>query len=178
MTDATTPEYRRAGPADAEALARLMSDEAVFSGLLQTPYPTAELWKSRLDKSAAEEDTLNLVAVVDGRIIGNAGLHPASVRLRRRHVAGFGISVAPDWQGRGIGAELTRRVLDWADRWTSYVRIELTVYTDNERAIALYRRFGFVAEGTLRGYALRGGRYCDVVTMARLHPDPPQLPRG
>ena len=44
------------------------------------------------------------------------------------------------------------------------------VYADNERAIALYRKFGFEAEGTHRAYALRDGRYVDALAMARLRP--------
>lgn len=178
MADADALTYRHAVPADAEAFARLMADEAVFGGLLQQPYPTPELWRARLEKNPSQLDSLHLVAVAGGQVVGSAGLHPVSERMRRRHCAGFGISVAPDWQHKGVGAELTRRVLDWADRWAGYLRIELTVFTDNERAIALYERFGFVTEGTLRAYALRGGRYVDVLTMARLHPEPPQLPRA
>jgi L-phenylalanine/L-methionine N-acetyltransferase len=60
----------------------------------------------------------------------------------------------------------------WADGST-----ELGVYTDNHRAIALYQRFGFQVEGTHRAYALRDGVYIDSHTMARLHPNPPSLPR-
>jgi len=53
------------------------------------------------------------------------------------------------------------------------LRIELTVYTDNAGAIALYEAFGFRIEGTHRAYALRRGVYEDVYAMARLHPKPP-----
>ena len=62
---------------------------------------------------------------------------------------------------------------DYADDWGQLLRIELTVFSDNARAIALYRRFGFEHEGLFRGYALRDGVYADCAAMARLHPRPP-----
>ncbi|MBI3369309.1 MAG: GNAT family N-acetyltransferase, partial [Burkholderiales bacterium] len=64
---------------------------------------------------------------------------------------------------------------DYADGWAQVLRIELHVYTDNARAIALYRRFGFVQEGCHRGHALREGQYVDSYSMARLHPNPPRI---
>lgn len=169
-------EYRRATPADAESLARLMADESVFAGLLQLPYPTAEAWRKRLETQVAEAEQLHLVGVAGGHMIASGGIHPLAWTPRRRHVAGLGLAVAAEWQGRGIGSEMMRRLLEWSDRWLGYLRLELTVYTDNAPAIALYRRFGFAVEGTQRAYALRDGVYVDCLAMARLHPDPPRLP--
>ena len=95
--------------------------------------------------------------------------------LRRRHVALLGISVAPEAQGQGVGTALMQAMCDYADRWMGVLRVELTVYTDNERAIALYRKFGFEIEGRLRGYAMRDGHFADAFTMARFHPAPPMI---
>jgi L-phenylalanine/L-methionine N-acetyltransferase len=44
----------------------------------------------------------------------------------------------------------------------------LNVHVDNERAIRLYRKFGFEVEGTLRANVFRGGAYVDAHIMARL----------
>ena len=87
----------------------------------------------------------------------------------------LGISVAPEAQGQGVGRALMQALCDYADRWAQVLRIELTVFADNERAVRLYRSMGFVHEGTHRGYALRDGEYIDVLSMARLHPRPPRL---
>ena len=51
-----------------------------------------------------------------------------------------------------------------------------SMHTQNEPAIALYRKFGFVEEGRHRGFALRDGEYVDALAMARLHPRPPAWP--
>jgi putative acetyltransferase len=77
-----------------------------------------------------------------------------------------------------VGSALMAAMCEYADRWVGVLRLELTVYTDNAAAIALYRKFGFQVEGTLRGYALRDGRYVDALAMARLHPSPPRIEPG
>ena len=61
--------------------------------------------------------------------------------------------------------------VDLADNWLNLLRLELGVYTDNEPAIRLYKKVGFVVEGTLLKYTYRAGQYVDVVTMARLKPE-------
>ena len=91
-------------------------------------------------------------------------------RPRRKHVGAIGISVHADWQGKGVGKELMRAIIDLADNWLNLTRLELEVYADNEAAIHLYERFGFEIEGTLRQHAFRDGRYIDSKVMGRLRP--------
>jgi L-phenylalanine/L-methionine N-acetyltransferase len=168
---------RRARVSDAAAYARIMSHPEVMPQLLQLPFNDEEMWKARLaDFLSPGKADLSLVAELDGEVVGNAGLHPAGPALRRRHAMGLGMAVHPQAQGRGVGSALMQALCDYADRWAQVLRLELTVYTDNERAIALYRKFGFEHEGTHRAYALRDGVYVDVHAMARLHPAPPRLP--
>ena len=171
-----TLTIRRAQPADAAGFAMLMSDPAVFSGLLQLPYPTEARWRQRLEEQTAPGKLdLHLVALRGEELVGSAGLHPVGPSLRRRHASSLGISVATQAQGQGVGAALMAALLDYADNWGQVLRVELTVYADNERAIRLYQRFGFEQEGRMRAYALRNGSYVDTLAMARLHPQPPRL---
>ena len=171
-----TITIRRTSPQDAAALARLMSDPAVFGGLLQMPYPTEELWQARLTENGlAGKPDISLVAELNGEVVGSAGLNAPGVALRRRHVMGLGLSVARAAQQQGVGTALMAALCDYADRWLGTLRIELTVYTDNAVALRLYRRFGFQIEGTFKGYAMRDGVYVDAHAMARFHPDPPQI---
>jgi putative acetyltransferase len=168
---------RRATPDDAPAFVALMADPQVYGGLMQLPFPSEAQWRQRLEGSDNGSAELSLVAERDGSIVGSAGLHPVGAHVRRRHVAMIGISVRPDAQGQGVGTALMQALCDYADRWAHILRIELGVYTDNVRAIALYRRFGFEVEGTHKGYALRDGAFVDSHTMARLHPNPPKIRR-
>ena len=153
-----------------------MGDPAVYAGLMQMPHTDAATWRARLTEMCAPGKLdLPLVAELGGEVVGTAGLHPAGPQVRRRHVMMLGISVAPEAQRRGVGSALMAAMCSYADDWVGALRLELHVYTDNEVALRLYRRFGFVVEGTMKGFALRDGRYVDSHAMARLHPNPPRI---
>lgn len=136
---------------------------------MQLPYPSREQWRKRL---ASEEANgyYNLVAVVEGRVIGMVGVETFPNRPRRRHVGRIGISVDDDWQGKGVGTALMAAAVDLADNWLNLTRLELEVYADNEAGIHLYERFGFAYEGTMPQHAFRDGVYVDSIMMGRLRP--------
>jgi len=97
------------------------------------------------------------------RVVGVIGLN-ISKNSRMRHSASIGIMVHKDYQGKGIGKALFARIIDLADNWLKLVRLELTVFTDNERAINLYKSFGFEIEGRKKYAAIRNGEYADDYT--------------
>lgn len=163
---------RHAEQDDYAAIAQIYAQPLAAAGTMQIPLQSREVWKQRLAAMGSQDRML--VAVVQGEVVGNLGLHPVPYP-RRAHVAGIGMAVRDDLQGQGIGTALLQAAIDLADNWLNLLRLELTVYTDNTAAQRLYQRHGFVLEGTHRAYALRHGRYVDVHAMARLHPAPPGL---
>jgi putative acetyltransferase len=156
---------RRATLADAEAFCATFAAPRAQAGTLQLPLPSAETWRKRIADQGP--DDFLLVAEAAGEVVGNTGLH-AVRSARRRHVGTVGMAVRDDWQRKGVGSALLAAVVDLADNWLAYRRLELTVYCDNAAAVALYRKFGFEIEGTLRDYAFRDGDYVDAFAMARL----------
>lgn len=74
-----------------------------------------------------------------------------------------------NYQNKGVGSALMKALLDIADNWLMLVRVELTVFADNERAIRLYEKFGFEKEGVKRLAGIRNGRYVDELLMARIN---------
>jgi putative acetyltransferase len=166
MTPPTSFNIRRTELADCEALNQIFTCPRVIWGTLQLPFPSAEAWKKRLTESP--EGTINLVACAGEEVVGQLGLHTFPNWPRRRHVGQIGMAVRDDWQGKGAGTALMQAVVDLADKWLNLNRLELKVYTDNEPAIRLYKKFGFVTEGTLLQFAYRDGEFVDVYTMARL----------
>lgn len=166
MPDPTpTIHLERSRESHLEGITALYNDPAVARQVLQMPFQSTEVWRQRLQ--ADNERALKLVALHQGVVIGNLGLEAFS-RMRRAHAGSFGMGVAAAWQGKGVGSMLLAAALDVADNWMNLHRVELTVYADNEAAIALYRKFGFEAEGLLRDYAVRDGQWVDTLSMARL----------
>ncbi|MGF9563943.1 GNAT family N-acetyltransferase [Neorhizobium sp. JUb45] len=158
-------EIRAASPNDAEAIAALHNLPGYRYGTLRTPFHTVAEIRRYLESPSA--GAYRLMAEHDGRTIGDIGLSPAG-NPRRRHAATIGMGVHDEFAGRGVGSALMKAVLDIADNWLDLHRVELTVFTDNEAAIRLYERHGFVTEGCLKQFAFRDGRYVDALTMARL----------
>jgi putative acetyltransferase len=153
---------------DAEAIAATLASGNVIYNTLQLPYTSLDLTRDRLE-NLPEGDRM-MVAVVNGKVVGQLGLHVNTGR--RAHVAALGMMVHADFQGQGIGTALMEAAVDLAEHWLNISRIELEVYTDNAAALALYKKFGFEIEGTLHDYAYRDGQFVDVYLMARIREEP------
>ncbi|WP_354565175.1 GNAT family N-acetyltransferase [Rhizobium binae] len=69
--------------------------------------------------------------------------------------------------GRGLGRMLIETTLRAAQE-IGFIRVELDVYEDNSRAIALYERMGFVRKGIIRRAARIDGRFIDAIGMSLL----------
>lgn len=127
-----------------------------------------------LSKIGRQSNALNLVATVNGQIIGNLSFHGGS-RPRIRHLGQMGITVARDWWGRGVATRLIRELIGWSHD-NGIRKINLHVRTDNDRAIALYEKLGFHKEGCITRDLQVDGVFHDVWTMG-LQLDPPLTPR-
>jgi putative acetyltransferase len=150
-------------PSDAEDMHAIrISDSRVY--MLGLTTNTLMSTRKMLENLSANDHIL--VAEVDGKVIGTAGLHIyPSPRLS--HSATFGIGLLPGYQGKGIGTQLMKELLDLADNWLMLVRIELDVFEDNLHAIHLYEKMGFVLEGKKRYATKRYGNYETECFMAR-----------
>lgn len=149
---------------DCEALTALVNLPGFRAGTLRLPFQRVEQTRKRLDREMHE--SLNLVAVLDEQIVGSAGFDRHTGR--RSHAAGLGMGVHDDHWGKGIATALMTALVGAADNWFAIKRLELTVFTDNTRAIRLYEKFGFEPEGVQQAFAFRAGQYADALNMARL----------
>jgi len=156
---------RAAEPDDMADMTEAWNQPLAVWGTLQVPFTSVEARRRRFEAPAP--GVTRLAAVIDGKAIGMAFLMIEENR-RRAHAGSIGMAVHDAYAGRGAGSALMAALVDQADRWLNLKRLELNVYADNARAIALYERFGFEREGLFRAYAWRDGEYVDSVAMARL----------
>jgi ribosomal protein S18 acetylase RimI-like enzyme len=121
-----------------------------------------------------EKGNLMLVAVLDGKLVGWLSMFRGRAEFLH-HTAELGMGVIQGFRGIGIGAAL----MDYALRWAAehrFEKINLGVRASNERARALYRKFGFVEEGyRVREIKDLEDRYHDSVEMAYFVPQNPPL---
>ena len=83
-----------------------------------------------------------------------------------KHIANLGISLAKDFRDQGIGSKLLETLLNEGKKNLKGMEIvKLTVFSNNARAISLYKKFGFEEYGRLpNGLKLENG-YVDQIEM-------------
>lgn len=120
-----------------------------------------------LQKKAESENEIEILAVVDGRVVGTAGIEAIGAKYKVKHRADFGISILREYWGLGIGKALTEACIECAKE-TGYTQLELSVVAENEQAVALYRKEGFAEYGrNPRGFLSRTAGYQELIHMRR-----------
>ncbi len=117
-----------------------------------------EAEQAYLDMQAQSRDHLQLLAKVNGEIIGTASLNRKANRMRHR--AEFGVSLKKAYWGCGAASAMTEHILAFA-RETGVEQVNLEVRSDNKRAIALYEKFGFRRLCTFPGFFKINGELID-----------------
>ncbi len=149
---------------DWEAFHSIWIQPTVYWGTLRIPYPSAD-WSRERVQNRQPHLFWPLVAEVDGQVVGVSGLSRGE--HNRSHVGYVGMMVHQDFQGMGVGSALMEAVLDLVENWLGLTRLHLEVHTDNSRAIELYKRWGFEAEGVFRADSFRDGRYVNTMVMSK-----------
>ncbi|MHB8063600.1 MAG: GNAT family N-acetyltransferase [Ruminiclostridium sp.] len=109
---------------------------------------------------------LFLVTVTNNSVVGFSRCEGNSLK-RFSHKVEFGVCVLKEYWGYGIGKNLLRESVSWADS-NKINKMTLNVMETNEKAIQLYKKFGFEVEGILkRDKLLSDGKYYSTIVMGR-----------
>ncbi len=118
-----------------------------------------------LQEKADSPNEVHLLAVVEGKIAGTAGIEAVGKKYKVKHRAEFGITVSKEFWGLGLGRALAEACIRCAGE-AGYVQLELNAVAANERALSLYRSLGFEEFGrNPRGFNSRTSGYQELVYM-------------
>jgi len=129
---------------------------------------TLEQEREFVKNSINDENSLFLIAEINGKIIANCSVGRVTNNKRFLHRAEMGIVVRKDYWNRGIGKNLMQECIKWC-KGKGVEQLELEVVIQNNRAISMYRNLGFDIYGTKK-YALKyaDGSYEDEYFMCLL----------
>ena len=120
----------------------------------------------RLRRYLITDRMAQLVAEVDGQVVAALSLTPGPFGKKDRHWCCLEMWVIPEARGIGVGTALLETALDYG-RDQKYEKAVVEVFSSNNAALALYRKFGFITEGRQKKlFALPGIGYVDNVLMA------------
>ena len=156
--------------ADLERNATWVNDREVTRFLAfryQMSLAAEEAWLRELaSKQTSYERVFFAIETKDGVHIGNTNLFDVKPEDRK---AKLGIMIGDkSYWSKGYGSDALLTLLGFAFDEMNLNRVELDVFDFNERAIAAYRKCGFVEEGRRRQALYKAGAYHDVVVMAAL----------
>jgi RimJ/RimL family protein N-acetyltransferase len=106
----------------------------------------------------------DFVALADGEVIGWCDIRRHFFPTHA-HRGTLGMGILPAYRSRGLGRRLIEAALAKA-REIGLTRVELSVHADNARAIALYKKVGFLTEGVVRDAICIDGEYRDAINMS------------
>ena len=146
-------EIRRLSAADAAEFQALR-----LRGLRESPEAFGSTYADEMDRpldvvaqrlAGDPESGFVLGAALEagGALAGVAGCYRESSRKRRHVAIIWGMFVAPEARGRGLGGALLDAAVARAGEWPGVEQVTLTVVTGNASARALYVRHGFLSFG-------------------------------
>jgi ribosomal protein S18 acetylase RimI-like enzyme len=142
-------------------------------GLQECPEAFASSYEEEKDTPLAEiqerlqprEDSAIFGAFQESGLCAVVGVQRESMRKLAHKCFIWGVYVAPESRGHGVGEKLLSHVLVYAATVLGARQVNLGVNTKNSAAIALYKKLGFVEFGLERDYLLVGGELQDEYQM-------------
>lgn len=147
-------------------ISKIRKMDGVKDNILATSDEPAEKIKNKIMNITSND--FWFVAEDNHKVIGVSILNRHS-NSRKKHVASITIMVDSNYNSNGIGTLLMKELINLSDNVIKLKRLELQVFADNEKAIKLYKKFGFVKEGVQKYSAIKNGVYTDELIMARIN---------
>lgn len=118
-------------------------------------------------KQIEEDKAVKLFVFHNEELIGVSDVVPQE--RTSSHVGTFGLLIKKEYRGEGIGKQLTQIILDEAKKLNEIRIIHLGVFGDNQLALELYKKMGFMEYGILPHGAKHKDHYDDHIYMYKLN---------
>jgi ribosomal protein S18 acetylase RimI-like enzyme len=142
----------------------LVDEEAMITANQKQTRESEIDWLARKLTNLEKDRIINVVAEVDGRMVGSCEVEPRPGRFS--HVGVLGISVKQGYREVGIGQELMKE----AERQAAQMGLEsimLEVFATNDRAIHVYEKMEYRRIGAIPDGIKYRGEYVDSVYMVK-----------
>ena len=106
----------------------LESEKEILGNLLENPY------------------AIMMIAVVDGKVAGNGSVNGIGDKRKIQHRCSLAIALYEEFWGLGIGTAMIDYMSELAGQ-IGWKQLDLEVVAENEQAIALYKKCGFIETG-------------------------------
>ena len=128
---------------------------------------TLEGEKEIINRTLESSDSVWFTVFDGDKVAGNCAIGAKSDKYKMKHRCDVAIALAQAYCDTGLGSMLFERAIEKA-KSLGFEQLELGVYADNARAIALYKKMGFEECGRIpRAFRLRDGSYIDEILMVR-----------
>ncbi|MBC7457378.1 MAG: GNAT family N-acetyltransferase [Bdellovibrionaceae bacterium] len=164
--------YRALGADDSESLLnfrpQIASESTNTMQYVGQIYPSIKETAQRLEAQLADKNILNIGAYDNNQLIGYLNFRlPYHDHPWAFHVAQFGMMILKDYWGLGIGKELLKIQEDYAIE-IGVKRIEAMVRAQNTRGVNLYKKCGYIIEGTRNKAAFINNEFIDEYFIAKI----------
>lgn len=165
-------KIRKANRDDASRILQIQKEvveECVFLTTSSDEFDkTVEQQRDWMEKILDNDKDTMLVAETSKGIVGWI-VFLSQNRIRLSHTGSFGMMIDKDFRDKGIGTLLIKELLDWAELNPLIEKVSLGVFSTNKRAIALYKKMGFIKEGRkIKEFKMDNGEYVDDILMYKL----------
>jgi len=144
---------RQARPEDAVSLLEMFrkvvaESDFLLTTLLEARMLTVEQEKEFIASYQQNPRNLFMVAEVNDTLAGSMSV-TLSKWKKQSHVGEFGIVILREYWNLGIGRRMINTMLQWSKEHPSIRLIQLSVLANNDKAIRMYKNFGFKEQGRL-----------------------------
>lgn len=123
-------------------------------------------WVTDIIKKIKKKKAVCILAEYHGRIIGNTDIRKEEFGAIG-HIGNFGIVILHEFTRKGLGTRMMEEILPLAKKQLKIEIVKLGVFSNNKRAIRLYKKMGFKEAGKIKKGVKVKGRYQDHIQMVK-----------